>query len=168
MMSGYTVRTLRLIAASACMLVAMIAVPAASGATQAELDGQSVLLTKINEARIAHGVGPLKLSTVLSRPARQHGAYLARTGKLDHTGADGKPFYVRLYKAGFSRRKAVGENLGMSSGCETQLADEMIQMWLESPGHRANLLSARYKVVGIAIVAAADCSNTVYNTDFGG
>lgn len=147
---------------------ALIGVPTASGATQAELSGQQVLLAKMNAARAKHGVAPLKLSKVLNRPARQHSAYLARTGKLDHTGADGKPFYVRLYKAGFPRTKAVGENLGMSSGCETELADEMVKMWLASPAHRRNLLSKKFKVVGLAIVTAPDCANTVYNTDFGG
>ncbi len=148
-------------------VVALAGVPA-SGATQQELFGQSVLLVEMNAARADHGLPPLSLSRVLARPARSQGAYLARTGKLDHDGADGKPFYVRLYRAGYSRRKAVGENLGMSSGCETALAKTMVRLWLASPGHRANLLSKRFKVVGLAVVAASDCSNTVYTTDFGG
>ena len=71
--------------------------------------------------------------SVLARPARSQSVYLARTGKLDHDGADGKPFYVRLYKAGYSKQKAVGENLGMSSGCETDLAKTMVRMWLRQP-----------------------------------
>ena len=147
---------------------ALVGVPAASGATQAEVTGQSELLVEMNAARADHGLAPLSRSRVLARPARTHSVYLARTGQLDHTGADGRPFYVRLYKAGFSRRKAVGENLGMSSGCATNLAKTMVEMWLDSPGHRANLLSKRFKVVGLAVVAASDCSNTVYTTDFGG
>ncbi len=142
--------------------------PAANAATHAEVSGQSELLVAMNAARANHNVAPLRLSHVLTRPARLHSEYLTRTGELDHDGADGKPFYVRLYKAGFSRRKAVGENLGVSSGCATDLAKTMVQMWLDSPGHRANLLSKRFKVVGLAVVAATDCSNTVYATDFGG
>lgn len=148
--------------------VALVGVPAASGATQKELRGQSVLLVEMNAARADHGLPPLRLSRVLARPARSHSAYLARTGRLDHNGADGRPFYVRLYKAGFSKRKAVGENLGMSSGCRTDLARTMVGMWLDSPGHRANLLSRRFRVVGLAVVTASNCSNTVYTTDFGG
>jgi uncharacterized protein YkwD len=147
---------------------ALAGIPAASGATQTELSGQSVLLTEMNAARASHGLAPLRLSHVLARPARSQSVYLARTGKLDHNGADGRPFYVRLYKAGYSKTKAVGENLGMSSGCETGLAKTMVRMWLDSPSHRANLLSRRFKVVGLAVVAARDCSNTVYTTDFGG
>jgi uncharacterized protein YkwD len=156
------------IAAALCAAAALAAVPGASGATQAELSGQHDLLTEVNHARTAHHLAPLRLSKVLSGPARRHSVYLARTGKLDHNGADGRPFYVRLYAAGFSRRKAVGENLGMSGGCSTDISAEMVQMWLDSPAHRANLLSRSYRVVGIAVVAAPDCSNTVYTTDFGG
>lgn len=148
--------------------LAFAGMPAANAATHAEVSGQSELLVEMNAARAKHNVTPLRLSHVLTRPARRHGEYLTRTGELDHDGADGQPFYVRLYKAGFSRRKAVGENLGMSSGCATDLAKTMVQMWLDSPGHRANLLSKRFKVVGLAVVAAPDCSNTVYATDFGG
>lgn len=161
-------RSLRSVLIVLAAVTAFMVVPVAGAATQQELSGQTELLAKMNAARKAHGLGPLTLSKVLAKPARNHSVYLARTGKLDHDGADGKPFYVRLYKAGFSKRKAVGENLGMSSGCETDLAQTMVDMWLDSPGHRANLLSKRFKVVGLAIVAASDCSNTVYTTDFGG
>jgi len=156
------------IAAALCAAALLAVAPGASGATQAELSAQHDLLVTVNKARTARHLGPLRLSKVLSAPARRHSAYLARTGKLDHNGADGRPFYVRLYAAGFSRRKAVGENLGMSGGCSTDLSPEMIRMWLDSPAHRANLLSRTYRVVGIAVVAAPDCSNTVYTTDFGG
>lgn len=148
--------------------LAFAGVSGASGATSAEISGQSRLLVEMNVARAQHNLSPLRHSQVLTRPARQHSAYLARAGTLDHDGADGTPFYARLYRAGFSRRKAVGENLGMSSGCATDLARTMVKMWLDSPGHRANLLSKRFKVVGLAVVTAPDCSNTVYATDFGG
>jgi uncharacterized protein YkwD len=154
--------------ATAVAAMTLVGTPIAGAATPAETSGQTALLKQMNAARAKHGLGALKLSPVLARPARAHSAYLARTGKLDHNGADGKAFYVRLYKAGFPKTKAVGENLGMSSGCETDLAATMVQMWLDSPGHRTNLLSKRYKVVGLAVVAADDCSNTVYTTDFGG
>lgn len=165
---GQSKRGAGIIAIAMCAAVAAVAVPAAGGATQAELSGQSQLLKQVNKARTARGLAPLHLSSVLSRPARQHSAYLARAGKLDHNGADGKPFYVRIYRAGYSRQKAVGENLGMASGCSTDLSSTMVDLWLKSPGHRRNLLSSRYKDIGIAVVAAADCSNTIYTTDFGG
>jgi uncharacterized protein YkwD len=144
------------------------AVPAMGAVTTAQRAGQAELLVELNAARERHGLAPLTLSRILNRPARAHSAYLARVGKLTHTGQDGKPFYVRLYRAGYSRRKAVAENLGMAGGCSTDLSKTMVEMWLDSPGHRRNLLSPRYSKVGIALVEASDCSNTIYTTDFGG
>lgn len=157
-----------IVVAVAAAFLGLSLTPPAPAATTAEISGQATLLREVNTARAARGLAPLRLSRVLSRPARQHSAYLARTGQLDHDGADGRPFYVRLYRAGFPRTKAVGENLGMIGGCSTSDARMMVRMWLDSPSHRANLLSRRYRVVGIGVVAAADCSNTVYATDFGG
>lgn len=161
-------RGVGIIATIVCATVAAVAAPAARAATQAEITGQSQLLKEVNEARTSRGLAPLHLNAVLSRPARTHSAYLARIGTLDHDGADGKPFYVRIYRSGYSRQKAVGENLGMASGCSTTLSRTMVDLWLKSPGHRRNLLSPRFRNIGIAVVAASNCSNTIYATDFGG
>ncbi len=168
MRSALDARSRRLVCAAVAATALAMGVPAAQGATTAERGEQVRVLKEMNKARTSRGLAPLRLSPLLSRPARRHGAYLARTGTLDHTGADGKPFYVRLYRAGYPRTKAVGENLGSSGGCSTNLATTMVRMWLDSPGHRANLLSRRFKVVGVAVVAAPDCTSTVYATDFGG
>ncbi len=168
MRSALNARSRRFVWAAVAATALAAGVPAAQGATTAERSEQANVLKAMNAARMSRGLAPLRLSPLLSRPARRHSAYLARTGKLDHTGADGKPFYVRLYGAGYPRTKAVGENLGSSGGCSTDLAATMVQMWLNSPGHRANLLSKRFKVVGVAVVAAPDCTSTVYATDFGG
>ncbi len=136
---------------------------AANNATKA------ALLKEMNAVRRAHRRAPLRMNAVLSRPALAHSRYLATLGELQHEGADGKPFWVRIYRAGYSKRKAIGENLGMIGGC-SGVSDHktMVQMWLESPGHRRNLLAKEFKHVGIAIVSSGDCANTVYATDFGG
>lgn len=141
---------------------------AATPLSRAELAGRAQLLKEMNKARVSHGVRPLRLSTILTRPAVTHSRFLARTGLLTHNGSDGRPFYVRLYKAGYSRRRAVGENLGMIGGCSTNVSKLMVQMWLESPSHRRNLLDPHFKVVGLAVVKAKNCDQTVYTTDFGG
>lgn len=146
----------------------LVALVAALVVTPAQASPQTDLLAKMNAARAARGVAPLKMNATLTRPAVTHSRYLASIGELGHNGADGKPFWVRIYKAGYSKSKAIGENLGMISGCEAAAGDTMVDMWLKSPGHRRNLLDRSFKNVGIAVVAAGDCSNTVYTTDFGG
>lgn len=133
------------------LAAAGVAAPSAMAAqlTQAEVSGRVLLLREMNAARTSHGLKPLRMSRVLNRPAVRHSQFLARTGRLQHEGSDGKPFYVRLYKAGFSRRKAVGENLGMIGGCSLDASKIMVSMWLQSPAHRRNLLDPNYHVVGL-------------------
>lgn len=154
------------LAAATTAVVAPAAV--AAPLTPAELSSRVQLLRVMNATRISHGLRPLAMSRILNRPAVSHSRYLARSGQLTHDGADGRPFYVRLYGAGFSRRRAVGENLGMIGGCSLNAAKVMVRMWLRSPGHRRNLLDPGYRVVGLAVVKDAACRQTVYTTDFGG
>jgi uncharacterized protein YkwD len=45
---------------------------------------------------------------------------------------------------------------------------EVVRMWLDSPGHRANLLSRKFRVVGVGVASDNDCTTTVLTTDFGG
>jgi uncharacterized protein YkwD len=151
-----------------CLAAALAAPAAAAGATPAERSAQDAVLGRVNAVRAAHHLAPLRRSALLTRPARHQGGFVARTGRLQHESADGSPFSERLYRAGFSRRKAVGENLGMVGGCAPRAAGEIVRMWLRSAPHRRALLSRAYRVVGIGVVAAADCSNTAFVADFGG
>ena len=122
----------------------------------------------MNQARTANGVPHLTRSAVLTRPARSHSTHLAASGTLTHTGADGKPFYTRLYGAGYPRTKAVAENLAMAGGCSSDMGRTIVEMWLKSPKHRRNLLSRRYTRVGVGVVADTACARTAFTADFGG
>ena len=150
------------------ILIAAIALIAVLVPTASAADPRSDLLRDMNAARTSHGLKPLRMNATLTKPALSQSRYLAEAGRLDHTGADGSPFWVRFYRAGYSRKKAIGENLGMIGGCTPRASKLMVQMWLNSPGHRRNLLSKNYRNVGLAIVSDRNCDNTVYATDFGG
>lgn len=161
-------RTLRTRWVGLFALLVLVLAATADAAAPTEPDAQRQLLKEINAARKTHGRAPLRLSKVLAKPARGHSRYVARTGNLTHEGADGRPFYVRLYRAGFPRSKAVGENLGIVGDCETGFAKEIVRMWLRSPDHRTIMLSRRFHVVGLGVVADGNCKNTAYTADFGG
>jgi uncharacterized protein YkwD len=149
-------------------VAALCAASAAGAATSTERSAQDQLLSEINEARATYGRAPLRRSAVLTRPARQQSAFVARTGEMAHEGPDGNPFYVRLYRAGFPRSKAVGETLGIVDGCSTGASAQIVRMWLDSPPHRRILLSPRYRVVGVGVAADDGCGSTGYTADFGG
>jgi uncharacterized protein YkwD len=151
-----------------CAAAALAGAPAAGAAGTAEQVGQRELLRAVNQARAQHGLAPLRRSALLSRPARRHSAYVARTGRLTHLGADGRPFWERLYRAGYPRTRAVGENVGIVGGCNARAARQIVGMWMASGPHRALLLSRSFRVVGLGVVRDARCRNTGYTADFGG
>lgn len=151
-----------------CFVLALCGAGAAAAATSKQRTAQDDLLQEINAVRETHGRLPLRRSVVLTRPAHQQSAFVARTGDMGHDGPDGSPFYVRLYGAGFPRSKAVAETLGIVTGCSMSAAVQIVELWLDSPPHRRILLSPRYRVVGVGVAADGDCSHTGYTADFGG
>ena len=128
---------------------------------------ESALLTEMNRARAQRGRAPLRSIATLQRPARAQSRYLESTGILDHDGSDGSPFWARLLAAGFPRGRTLGENLALVPGCNADAAHRTVQLWLDSPGHRANLLNPRFHWVGAGAASAEDCSATVLTADYG-
>jgi uncharacterized protein YkwD len=155
-----------LAAIAACATAGMatsVAQAAAPGRSAAEMS----VLKEMNAARVAAGLPRLKPSALLSKPARAHSSNLVAKGELDHDGPNGEPFWKRLVAAGFPRNRWMGENLALMPSCDYAPA-EVVQMWLDSPGHRANLLSKKFTLVGVGVVSDAECTTTVLTTDFGG
>jgi uncharacterized protein YkwD len=133
------------------------------------------VLADINAVRRAHGLGALRLSPNLTAAARQHSVEMAEDGYFSHTSANGAPFDRRIahfYPFGGGRYWSVGENLLWSSPDVD--AQGALQMWLDSPEHRANLLSTQWRQIGIAAVHASAAPGTyggravtIVTTDFG-
>jgi uncharacterized protein YkwD len=94
----------------------------------------------MNGARAAHGVAPLRLDARLERAARQHSHRMLRTGIFFHG-----QFAARIRAAGV-RAPRIGENLAWAAGAA---ARSIVEMWLASPGHRANLLDVGFRRVGV-------------------
>jgi len=136
---------------------------------------QADLLVQINDLRRTHGLVPLRLSTKLSSAARQHSTEMAARGYFAHSSADGSHFdrrIARYYPIGRYHFWSVGENLLWSSPDVD--AQGALQMWMNSPEHRANLLTARWREIGISAVHSASAPGTysgrevtVVTTDFG-
>jgi uncharacterized protein YkwD len=143
--------------------------PAAAVSAPAAPSGEErALLKAMNAARAAHRLPALRPSSTLARPAREHSAALERRGLLEHEGPNRAPFWKRLVAAGYPASRAMAENLAMVPGCGAATAREAVRLWLGSPGHRANLLSPRYRWVGVGAALTAPCDQVVYTADFGG
>lgn len=102
----------------------------------------------VNQARASNGLPPVTANWELSRVARYKSQDMADRGYFSHTSPTyGTPFEM-LKSFGISYRSA-GENIAM--GYSTPAA--VMKGWMNSPGHRANILGASYTQIGIGYVA---------------
>ena len=118
--------------------------PAGDGNLPAGAD-EDVLLALLrahNAERAAQNLGPLNLDAALCRAAQSFAEYMAKNGTFSHT-ADGRNPSARAQAAGY-RGGGVGENI--AAGYRDVTA--VVKGWMNSPGHRANILGKRYGVVG--------------------
>ena len=96
-----------------------------------------------------------------------------RRNYFNHTSRGGSSFVDRIRRACYlrgARRWSVGENLAWGSGSHAT-ARSIVHAWMNSPGHRANILNGRFRDVGIGIVRGAPVSGVgnaaTYATSFG-
>src|SRR5258706_2533409 len=133
------------------------------------------VLGAINAFRTQHHLVRLRLSTALTTSAREHSHQMAAQGYFAHESADGSAFWKRIqrfYPAGSLRYWSVGENLLWSSPDVDPGA--ALKLWLASPEHRANLMTARWREIGGSAVHATAAPGTyngldvtIVTTDFG-
>jgi uncharacterized protein YkwD len=136
---------------------------------------EQAVLSEINALRRDHGLGPLRSSARLSAAARSHSAEMAVRGYFSHTSANGASFSRRIsryYPMGHSRYWSVGENLLWSSPDVD--APGALSLWINSPEHRKNMLTARWREVGLAAVHVGAAPGsfggrevTIVTADFG-
>jgi uncharacterized protein YkwD len=128
---------------------ALVLAPAGDAATRLDL----ALVRGINAARAEHGLKPLATSAKLSAPAAQHTREMGMNGYFEHDSLDATPFWKRIqrwYAPAHWRSWSVGENLLWSDADIT--ATDAVAMWMQSPEHRANLLSRTWREVGISAI----------------
>ncbi|GAA3462723.1 CAP domain-containing protein [Saccharothrix longispora] len=117
---------------------APVPAPAASEVDAAE--AKVVELT--NAERAANGCPALAADERLGRAARAHSADMAARNYFSHTSLDGRSFVDRVKAAGHPSPGA--ENI--AAGQRT--AEAVVKGWMESPGHRANILNCKLKTLG--------------------
>ena len=162
------------------LLVALTVVPAAlarrGSVRQTRLQTLDLsVLVQLNAIRKSHGLVPLKVNPALTFAAQGHSSQMLTDGYFAHDSIDGAPFWKRLTAYSSSAPHgswSVGENLLWSSP-EVDAA-KALQLWMASPEHRHNILTARWREVGIASIHVESAPGTyggqavtVITTDFG-
>lgn len=109
-----------------------------------ELETQ--MLALVNQERAKAGLAPLAWDPALVEVARRHSADMFARGYFAHTTPEGESPFDRFTRSGITYRTA-GENLALAP--TLSLAHTGL---MNSPGHRANILSPEFGRVGIGII----------------
>jgi uncharacterized protein YkwD len=104
------------------------------------------VLARVNEARRKAGVESLRSDPRLDRAAQRHAEDMLARGYFAHESPDDKTVRERAKEAGYNWR-TIGENIA-----EGQFTvDEVMTTWLNSPGHRRNILDPRFAELGVGL-----------------
>lgn len=100
----------------------------------------------LNAERRKAGVRPVRLSRTLTSVAQGYSTVQAQQGAISHVGPDGSNAGQRLTHAGYTWQR-YGENLAAGQ----RDAHEVMQAWMNSTGHRDNMLHPDFREVGIGL-----------------
>lgn len=120
--------------------------------TETQLAEVQGVLQLVNEARADAGVSPLALDPMLCKAAQVRATECITT--FSHTRPDGTAYSTALSEQGVSA-SYIGENVATGY----QNAQAVVSGWINSEGHRANILNSNYKHIGIGM---AENTGTIY------
>jgi len=133
----------------------------------------------INRERAAHGLSPLDWDEALTRIARGHSKDMADRGYFSHDSPEGRDFSYRYLRQGYTCALRIGnpihtgaENIAFLSRYRSitmingvaypdwntaeQIAVSVVQGWMNSPGHRKNILTPHWLNQGIGVFISTD------------
>jgi uncharacterized protein YkwD len=106
------------------------------------------LLQFHNQNRAAKNLPPLKRIAELDRSAQLHNDYMARNGRLTHD-EPGRSLGQRVKEQGYNWNY-VGENIAMGQ----RTPEEVMESWMNSSGHKANILNPNFNDIGFGVSQA--------------
>jgi uncharacterized protein YkwD len=131
--------------------------PAPTGGTQAS-GAVARVVELVNAERGKAGCSPVKANATLTEAAQKHSEDMAASGTMSHTGSDGSSPGDRITRAGYSW-STYGENVAY--GYSTP--EQVMQGWMTSPGHKANILNCAFKEIGVGLAQPG----SYWTQDFG-
>ena len=163
-MSGVNFRS-ALVAAIAAALSAGVASAAGASCDDTHLvptrtNGariEAATLCLVNVQRARHGERALRPNADLARSAAAHSEDMVARNYFDHTSPAGETLLDRIKESTYLPPRAgyiLGENIALGT---MQLATPaaIVDTWMKSPGHRANILNADFRDSGLGVVARA-------------
>ena len=137
-------------------------------------EARKAILCLVNRKRDNAGLPALDRNAKLQKSAQRHTDKMGDSGCFDHECAGEAALDARLenvdYLTGGLRQWAFGENIAW--GIESHGTPEsIVDAWMNSAGHRANILSNQFREIGVGFVTGTPSSSGapggIYTTDFG-
>lgn len=140
-----------------------LAAPALSEEADDMAELREAALERANASREEAGLPPLTRSDVLDDAAQGHAADMLERDFYDHVSPEGETPFDRFLAAGGNNWAVSGENIATCTGCsvpaDVDRVDAFHDGWMQSPGHRENILSEGFDSFGFGIAGAG---STVY------
>lgn len=113
---------------------------------------EQLIFKKVNEERAKAGVPQLQYNTTMQKYARIKSQDMGDNGYFSHNDLQGNLITVKMEKDGV-RYNAWGENIAYIGGVTdpNALASQFMTNWMNSSGHRANILSTNFTSIGIGV-----------------
>ncbi|MBR3941838.1 MAG: CAP domain-containing protein [Clostridia bacterium] len=119
------------------------------------------VLDLVNAERTKHGLGKLTLDTKLNVVALAHSEDMAKNKYFSHTNLKGQSPFDRIKAAGVSYRNAA-ENIAVGQ----KSPEQVVKSWMNSEGHRKNILNGAFKKMGLGYVKAQGGYGTYWTQVF--
>jgi uncharacterized protein YkwD len=133
---------------------------------------EAATLCLINIQRGQNGLGALTANSVLQAAALEHSRDMVANSFFSHDSSSGEDFEDRILRFNYAppnTRWVAGENIAWGT-LSLSTADSIVMSWMNSPEHRANILSGSYRELGVGVVPSTpsgDPSGATYTADFG-
>lgn len=115
------------------------------------------LLREINAARRRAGAPPLRTDPALTRAAQRYARELASRREIEHVSrTPGRRTFRQRIAAAGGRARVAGENLARLTAHPSTLHERAVRAWMQSPGHRHNMLDPTFRRTGIGIWLGRD------------
>jgi uncharacterized protein YkwD len=125
---------------------------------------EEAIVAIVNQERAANGLAPVSVDPRLREAARGHSKDMGELNFFDHTSpVSGKAKFTDRIKAqGLIKFGSAGENIAEGGFSPEERAENFMNMWMNSPGHRANILGEDYRYIGVGVYVTED--GEVYST----
>lgn len=124
-----------------------VATSPAAKVSAGEAKWERKILTLTNRKRAAHDCKPLTLQKNLRKAARKHSDKMAAANTLSHQLPGEPSLGTRITRAGYTNWRAVAENVAYGYPSPAS----MMKAWMNSPGHRKNILNCSYRHLGVGV-----------------